>query len=469
MAEAEDREEKLQKVQEKLEHLMSRENLQEDSFIQMNMDAQMQIPICILAGHEQFEQLQAVDVATLYDAALRSQSVLVDKANMQLKPVIKSKRNTVILHDLAEGIPLEELHELFDRCPAGEKLKTIKPDVNSTAFVTFEDDSAAQDAALWLRSQKLRDCPVKCSIKSEQFLRSFFPMQPVQSYGGPGVPAWASAWSSWAGADSEARRHAQIAYQAGWGYGGGKEGDVKGKSGPEKGGAFGGSGASGFEGEDQGYEKGKPAKGFKGKGKGKSKEGKSEVPISEVYQPPESSKAMGLSSHRAEDSEDESLGYQYDFRKYSRQQIIEVCSKMELVEKPESYKQIEEKHPDIALFSQVPNKDWAPLPTPLGSFMGSESRRTDESSDADGREEGRRKERTWASNRSSSADLEGARDWEWENWQDPSSGWSDSRRREEWYGRGRMQWVAKPKPGEEKPEAPDAPEAEAKRPSWAEK
>ncbi|CAJ1368610.1 unnamed protein product [Effrenium voratum] len=123
----------------------------------------------------------------------------------------------------------DELHELFDRCPAGEKLKTIKPDVNSTAFVTFEDDSAAQDAALWLRSQKLRDCPVKCSIKSEQFLRSFFPMQPVQSYGGPGVPAWASAWSSWAG----------------WGYGGGKEGDVKGKSGPEKGGAFGGSGASG--------------------------------------------------------------------------------------------------------------------------------------------------------------------------------------------------------------------------------
>ena len=37
--------------------------------------------------------------------------------------------------------------------------------MNSTAFVSFEDDAAATDAALWLRSEELRGGKVKCSIK----------------------------------------------------------------------------------------------------------------------------------------------------------------------------------------------------------------------------------------------------------------------------------------------------------------
>lgn len=49
-----------------------------------------------------------VDVSLLYEAALRSQQVVVDKEAMQLKPVIKSKRNTVILHDLPD-VSVEEL------------------------------------------------------------------------------------------------------------------------------------------------------------------------------------------------------------------------------------------------------------------------------------------------------------------------------------------------------------------------
>eukprot|EP00435_Cladocopium_sp_Y103_P037372 s3391_g9.t2 len=91
----EDREANLKKIQEKLDYLMTKENLQEDSFIQMNMDAQMNIPICILAGHEKFEEMgKIVDVSSLYDAALKSENVVVDKAAMQVKPIIKSKRNT---------------------------------------------------------------------------------------------------------------------------------------------------------------------------------------------------------------------------------------------------------------------------------------------------------------------------------------------------------------------------------------
>ncbi|CAK9111300.1 unnamed protein product [Durusdinium trenchii] len=455
----EDREAKLLKVQEKLDFLMTKENLQEDSFIQMNMDAQMNIPICILAGHEQFEEGDVqVDVQTLYDAALRSQQVTVDKAAMQVKPIIKSKRNTVILHDLPDQIPLEELHELFEKCPCAEKLNSIKPDVNSTVFVTFEDDGAATDAALWLRSQKLRGANVKCSIKSQQFLRSFFPMKPVPNLQAHGVPAWAAAWSgNWA-------------LQSAWNEGQEGKGMEKGFKGgntpsdPSVAGApmpgapmpgapmpMPGAPMPGGPGPcPGGFGKGKG----KGKSPGKGKEAKGMSPMDGAMGPMGGTMgpmgAMGaerMHSMRSEeasrptsearDDDDETSGYRHAFRRYTRQQIIEICGKMELVEKPESYKKIEA---DVGLFSHQPNKDWAPLPTPMGSFLGSESRRTDASDtpdESESRAYASKKERNARGSRSSEPGEGSQSDWDWEHWHD-SHGWTEN-----WYGRGKMQWVAK--------------------------
>ena len=36
---------------------------------------------------------------------------------MQVKPIIKSKRNTVILHDLPDQIPLEEIYHGYGHGP----------------------------------------------------------------------------------------------------------------------------------------------------------------------------------------------------------------------------------------------------------------------------------------------------------------------------------------------------------------
>jgi len=437
----EEREEKLKRIQEKLDFLMTKENLQEDSFIQMNMDAQMNIPICILAGHEQFEEMgQIVDVTSLYDAALKSEHVVVDKIAMQLKPIIKSKRNTVILHDLPDQIPLEELQELFEKCPSAEKLKSIKPDVNSTAFVTFEDDSAAQDAALWLRSQQLRGAKVKCSMKSEQFLRSFFPMKPVPNFQSYSVPAWAAAWTGqwaagWPGAQPPVPGGKDGKGMEKGGFKGPSEGMAPSPHGPNAAGPF-------------TFAKGKgKSQGWWGKGDGKSK--------GEAMSPLVSEEALQFQQEANDSHEvdaDDDCGYRHSFRRYTRQQIMEICGKMELVEKPESYKKMEATS-DIALFSQQPNKDWAPLPTPLGSFMGSESRRTQESDTND--EETHRRPRK-ESQRESQAS---AADWEWENWNDPNAGgWTENRHG---YKSGKMQWVAKTKPGAEEPKP--------SKPTWAEK
>merc|ERR1719460_1277386 len=62
-------------------------------------------------------------------------------------------------------------------------------------------------------------------------------------------------------------------------------------------------------------------------------------------------------------------GYTHEYRKYSRQYIIEVCNAMDDIIKPESYERCEKN--DVALFRSSPCKDWAPLPTPMATFASS--------------------------------------------------------------------------------------------------
>jgi len=481
-----DHEAKLAKVQDTLEQLMTKDSLQEDAFIQMNMNPQMYIPLCILAGHHKIEELgTSANISTLLEASLRSEHLDVDKENMLVKPVLKTKRNTVILRELPDGVTEEELQKLFDKCPS--KLESVKPDVNHTAFVTFETDTAAQDAALWLRSQKLGDAPVKCAIKSEQFLRSFMPMpsMPPQY----GVPAWAVGteqqvmWGwpqQWAGQENWAME--------GWpsedGKGAGKEG--KGKGGFEKGGKGQEEKGGSFE---KGTEKGSFDKG-KGKSKGKGRR-KGEGPMGGIDREMAQMEAMQQQAYQAAleagdqvENEEVDFGYKHEFRKYSRQEIIEACSSMDEAHilMPDSFKKMEVKYPDLALFRQSPNKDWAPLPTPMSSFasfLGGPEKRTGSTDEKDGDTWGEsdrsRKERanTWAprTGRSESAD-EG--DWDWDAWPEGGKGkkgvWG-SRRRGSWderYSEPEKKWVAKASTGTGEEDEKDG-KAVGKRTSWADK
>merc|ERR1719440_1991206 len=128
---------------------------------------------------------------------------------MMVRPLLKPRRNTLILRDLPEEFPEEELKALFDSSPESENFCSLKPDVNNTAFVSFKSDEAAQNVALWLRSQKLQGAEIKCAVKSEHFVRSFYPasagpsMQASSPYMMPqawGYPSWSmpvhSGWPS---------------------------------------------------------------------------------------------------------------------------------------------------------------------------------------------------------------------------------------------------------------------------------
>mmetsp|Transcript_3435 Transcript_3435/g.8958 ORF Transcript_3435/g.8958 Transcript_3435/m.8958 type:complete len:649 (-) Transcript_3435:493-2439(-) len=396
-------EEQLSTIQGILEELLSKRSLEEDGYIQQHMDAQLFVPLCILAGHRSIQSLgPGADVQTLLKIAKRSDKLAVNEDALLVKPLMKSKRNTLILHDLPEGIKEEELRELFKGAPGEDALTSVKPDVNHTAYVTFETDEDTQNVALWLRSQKLRGAMIRVNVKSEHFVRSFFPAQPPPGPNsimspalGPVNPGKGGMASPWMQPHGKGK---QMVWRFdGWGYdGNGYAKGYDGKGYEGKGYDTGYDAAAGAEawagdpsvawqpgadGAPEGMSaKGKGEKGKKGKGKGKGKfvkgapmmgpgdVGQMEAMMAQgAYAAPEQQDVPV----EGEEEGDAEVGYVHEFRKYSRQQIIEVCSTMGEVTKPESFAKFEKDKGDCGLFRQSPYKDWAPLPTPMISFASS--------------------------------------------------------------------------------------------------
>lgn len=434
-------------VQSRLEELLSKQSLAEDAFIQQHFNAQMYIPLSILTRHTSMQSLGASQTTLLEAAkaaAQQSEKVAVDKDGWMVRPLLKPRRNTLILHDLPEGITEEELSELFASSPESESFCSIKPDVNNTAFASFKNDESAQNAALWLRSQKLKGSEIKCAVKSEHFVRSFFPASPspmMQAASPYMMPAQVMMWNhqymqmvpgQWQGqTDVEAHGYDvspmwAAADSAGWQQfaGPGQQGNAE----------------SGIDGNFARREKGEKTPKGKGKGKGKRKSGGSfSMPDMDMMQmeavprvdkgnasmprmsnenfPPlaQGEPEAGAAADGTE--EDVEIGYKHNFRQYSRQRIIEVCNAMEEITKPESYQRLENENA-VALFRQTPCKDWAPLPTPqipFASFNSEPIRNGEpygrERTESGGSAMGRKA--SWGPRGSRSQSVDGNEDSEW--------------------------------------------------------
>mmetsp|Transcript_3996 Transcript_3996/g.9299 ORF Transcript_3996/g.9299 Transcript_3996/m.9299 type:complete len:523 (+) Transcript_3996:169-1737(+) len=442
----------LDAIQGRLEELLSKQNLTEDAFIQQNMNAQMYIHISSLLLHHRVGSLEGASVESLLQAAQKSEKLGVDEESMMIRPLLKPRRNTLILHDLPEDVTEEELRELFATGPEDEALTSVKLDVNHTAFAAFKNDEAAQTVALWLRSAKLRDAAIKCAVKSEHVMRSFFPAVPTSATMQPymAVPQQMMWGSPWIAVSPEV-------WEAG-GWPQGAEGQV----------------------EEAFPAKGKDAKGGKGAGR-KRKGGGSFSGIEAQLQ--QEAFAEALQQHEVEpvenqeEEEDEIMeeGYKHEFRLYSRDDIMEVCNKMSLVEKPESYAVIEQEDKDTHLFREQPFKDWVPLPTPQMFFASSfaEGRRQHSEEGPEGGGRNSRKVSSWSRSPALAPRAEHPeghwhheggpwqQEWTEENWGDGSK-WKKKTR-----PYGGHQWVEKAPAGDEA--AGGEEDARARSKDWSEK
>lgn len=347
------------KVATELERLLSKKNLAEDKQISSALNPQLYVPISTILTVVSLKELTtSADVVVA--AAKKSDALGLDDAEQMVRPLLKSKRDTVILRDIPEDATEAELRGLVAGAPKAPAVLEVTKEVNQIWFVKFGTEEACQDVAWWLRSQKFRGEPVKVAIKSEHFLRSFFqaPAASALPAAGKGdipsgkpsmMPAFGKNpgfWMPWAGgkgmADGpilgapmpivadQANLPANILDNVGRGRGGGA--------------AFG---------KNASMDKGKGSKGTKGKGKGKRKDNDAEADAGLI-------RAMGDMNLGADSGGTEFTGpvtYEHEFRKYTQEEIKNLVAKMGAFSMPDALQDPE--HESVVVKDR---EGWTPSP-----------------------------------------------------------------------------------------------------------
>jgi len=310
-----------------MERLLSKENLSEDKYIAGALKPQLCVPLTTLLNAPSIKAL-GVDRAALIAAAEKSSTLSLSEDKMMVRPLLKAKRNTVILRDVPVDATEAELRSFVEGAKAGAAIK-VSQEIGNQWFVTFETEKNAMDVALWIRSQQFKGQKLSAGIKTEHILRSFFtpppgntgagapaapavaprPFMPVMGWKGKGAyPAMSPAVADFSVPDfsmpmvaDQANLPANILDNFGR-----KGGRGRGRGGKD----------FGMKGFDDPFAKGK------GKGKGKRKKEEEELPDTAFLQKFQNQEQEG------EPADPVPCEYTHDFRKYSRDEIREICASM---------------------------------------------------------------------------------------------------------------------------------------------
>jgi hypothetical protein len=161
----------LDALRKQLEFYFSVDNLKTDGFLVSRMDAQMCVPLGVIA---QFAKVRALTSDEAAIVASVADSAVCSVTPSGIRPNVKSERNTVILREIGSDTLPEKVRELF----TGDDMispKSIRSDVGDTWFVTCDTEEEAMSNILALRSRTFQGKPIKARIKSENMLKSFFP------------------------------------------------------------------------------------------------------------------------------------------------------------------------------------------------------------------------------------------------------------------------------------------------------
>jgi len=93
----------LSALQDALESILSKKNLVSDQFLAGSMNPQMYIAIPFLLTHQKIRDMNATE-ADIAVAAERSSKLGVDEKKEMVRPLLKAKRNVVILRDVPADV-----------------------------------------------------------------------------------------------------------------------------------------------------------------------------------------------------------------------------------------------------------------------------------------------------------------------------------------------------------------------------
>jgi hypothetical protein len=307
------------------------------------------------------------DETTVKAAVEKSADLSLDETKMMVKPLLKSKRDTIILREIPDDATEADIRELVGAGPKGDAIAAVTAEVNQTWFVKMETEEACQDIAWWLRSQKFRGAPVKVAIKSEHYLRSFFQAPagsalPADSMKGgmdmkgkggmPGMPAMFPAAAMMQGGMFPP-----------WMAKGAGKGPIE--SGPTMPvvanqanlphNIFDNVGRGRGKGGFGGKEKGAGGTEQKGKGKGKGKKGKR---AADAEFDTDAGLINAMQDMNLAQSAATYAGYEHEYRAYSKEELKKICASMEVVDMPEPFKLAEHS----VVVKTTETNGWVPSP-----------------------------------------------------------------------------------------------------------
>ncbi|XP_034023480.1 la-related protein 4-like [Thalassophryne amazonica] len=156
-------------LKKRLEFYLSRENLSTDLYLLSQMDSDHFIPVWAIAGMEDIKILTA-DMDLIVDILRACPMVQVDEAGEKVRP--NHKRCIIILREVPETTPVEEVEALFKRenCP---KVLSAEFAHNNNWYITFQSDMEALQAYRYLREEvkMFQGKPIMARIKA---INTFF-------------------------------------------------------------------------------------------------------------------------------------------------------------------------------------------------------------------------------------------------------------------------------------------------------
>lgn len=157
-------------ILKQLEYYFSRKNLSQDAFLVSQMNSELFVPINIVAS---FAKIQALTTNEnlLLNVMKESNQLIVDEVNMRVRPNFKIQRNTLILRDIPSDADPNLVIQLFNG-PNNPPIRSIKPEIGNTWFVSFDTESEAIDMLMYIRGKTWDNIPIPCRLKSENLLKS---------------------------------------------------------------------------------------------------------------------------------------------------------------------------------------------------------------------------------------------------------------------------------------------------------
>ncbi|XP_062518791.1 la-related protein 4-like isoform X2 [Corticium candelabrum] len=152
-------------LKRQLEYYFSRENLATDSYLLSQMDKDQFVPIRVVANFNQVKRLTE-DFGLIVEVLKDSDNVQVDSSGEKVRP--NSQRSTLILREIPQATPLEDVQALFsgENCP---KFSSCDYAANDSWYVNFENQHDAEKAFRYLREEvrEFQGKPILARIKTK--------------------------------------------------------------------------------------------------------------------------------------------------------------------------------------------------------------------------------------------------------------------------------------------------------------